>query len=59
MSAHLETFRSFDIYDSGVGCWQLFHTLSEQIAHSTVDLHLKEINEFLRGSMMNKNFILP
>ncbi len=32
-------------------------TLSEQIAHSTVDLHLKEISEFLHGSalVMNKN----
>ncbi len=27
--------------------------LSEQIAHSTVDLHLKEISEFLHGSVMN------
>ncbi len=34
-------------------------TLSEQIAHSTVDLHLKEISEFLHGSMMNKDFTLP
>ena len=28
--------------------------LSEQIAHSTVDLKLKEISEFLHGSVMNK-----
>ncbi len=34
------------------------HTLSEQIAHSTVDFHLKEISEFLRSSVMNKNFTL-
>ncbi len=31
-------------------------TLSEQIAHSTVDLHLKEISEFLHGSAMNKRY---
>ncbi len=30
-------------------------TLSEQIAHSTVDLHLKEISEFIHGSVMNKD----
>ncbi len=35
------------------------HTLSEQIAHSTVDLHLKEISEFLHCSVMNKDFTLP
>ena len=34
-------------------------TLSEQIARSTVDLHLKEISEFLHGSVMNKDFTLP
>ncbi len=28
-------------------------TLSEQLAHSAVDLHLKEISEFLHGSEMN------
>ncbi len=33
-------------------------TLSEQIAHSTVDLHLKENSEFLHGSVMNKNVTL-
>ncbi len=31
------------------------HALSEQIAHSTVDLHLKKISEFLHGSVMNKH----
>ncbi len=30
-------------------------TLSEQLAHSAVDLHLKEISEFLHGSEMKKN----
>ncbi len=30
-------------------------TLSEQLAHSAVDLHLKEISEFLHGSEMNEN----
>ncbi len=34
------------------------NTLSEQMAHSTVDLHLKEISEFLHGSVMKKNFTL-
>ncbi len=34
-------------------------TLSEQITHSTVDLHLKEISEFLHSSVMNKDFTLP
>ncbi len=34
-------------------------TLSEQLAHSAVDLHLKEISEFLHGSEMNKNPTLP
>ena len=29
-------------------------TLSEQLAHSAVDLRLKEISEFLHGSEMNK-----
>ena len=29
-------------------------SLSEQMAHSNVDLHLKEISEFLHGSVMNK-----
>ena len=32
----------------------LQYTLSEQIAHSTADLHLKEISEFLHGSVGNK-----
>ncbi len=32
---------------------QFVHTLSEQLAHSAVDLHLKEISEFLHGSEMN------
>ena len=31
-------------------------TLSEQLAHSAVDLHLEEISEFLHGSEMNKNY---
>ncbi len=35
------------------------HALSEQLAHSAVDLHLKEISEFLHGSEMNKNPTLP
>ncbi len=30
-------------------------TLSEQIAHSTIDLHFKEIIEFFHGRVMNKN----
>ena len=30
-------------------------TLSEQLAYSAVDLHLKEIREFLHGSEVNKN----
>ncbi len=34
-------------------------TFSEQIGHSTVDLHLKEISEFLHGGVMNKDFTLP
>ncbi len=34
-------------------------TLSEQLAHSAVDLRLKEISEFLHGSEMNKNPTLP
>ncbi len=34
-------------------------TLSEQLAHSAVDLHLKEISEFIHGSEMNKNPTLP
>ncbi len=34
-------------------------TLSEQLAHSAVDLRLKEISEFLHGSKMNKNPTLP
>ena len=38
----------------GIGC-----TLSEQLAHSTVDHHLKEISEFLHGSVMNKKFTFP
>ncbi len=33
--------------------------LSEQLAHSAVDLRLKEISEFLHGSEMNKNPTLP
>ncbi len=32
----------------------LVSTLSEQIVHSTVDLHPKEISESLHGSVMNK-----
>ncbi len=36
-----------------------YHTLSEQLAHSAVDLRLKEIGEFLHGSEMNKNPTLP
>ena len=39
--------------------WESHSTLSEQIAHSTVDLHLKQISEFLHGSVMNKNLTLP
>ncbi len=36
------------------------NTLSEQLAHSAVGLHLKEISsEFLHGSEMNKNPTLP
>ena len=27
----------------------------EQMAHSTVDLHLKEISEYLHGNVMNKS----
>ncbi len=34
-------------------------TLSERLAHSAVDLHLKEIGEFLHGSEMNQNLTLP
>ncbi len=34
-------------------------TLSEQLAHSAVNLHLKEISEFLHGSEVNKNPSLP
>ncbi len=30
------------------------YALSEQLAHSAVDLRLKEISEFLHGSEMNK-----
>ncbi len=37
----------------------LMSSLSEQIAHSTVDLHLREISGYLHGSVMNKNFTLP
>ncbi len=37
----------------------LVDTLSEQLAHSAVDLRLKEISEFLHGSEMNKNPTLP
>ncbi len=37
----------------------LFCALSEQLAHSAVDLRLKEISEFLHGSEMNKNPTLP
>ena len=33
-------------------------TLSEQMAHSIVDLHLKEISEYHHGSVMKKNFTL-
>ena len=29
-------------------------SLSEQLAHSAVDLHLEEISEFLQGSEMNR-----
>ncbi len=36
-----------------------YFTLSEQIAYSAVDLHLKEVSEFLHGSEMNKNPTLP
>ncbi len=34
-------------------------TLSEQLAHSAVDLRLKEISEFLHGSEIIKNPTLP
>ncbi len=36
-----------------------FDTISEQLAHPAVDLHLKETSEFLHGSEMNKNLTLP
>ena len=36
----------------------LYYTLSEQIAHSTSHLHLKDISEFLHGSVMTKNLTL-
>ena len=45
---------------SGMGAFKFcIPTLSEQLAHSAVDLHLKEISEFLHGSEMNKNPTLP
>ncbi len=37
-------------------CLAFTTTLSEQIAHSTVYTHLKEISEYLHGSVMNTNF---
>ncbi len=36
-----------------------YPTLSEQLAHSAVDLHLKKISAFLHDSEMNKNPTLP
>ncbi len=36
-----------------------YDSLSEQLAHSAVDLHLKEISEFPHGSEMNKTPTLP
>ncbi len=56
---------AIDMHEVGCGAMTcimthiLAHALSEQIAHSTVDLHLKEISEFLHGSVMNKNLSLP
>ncbi len=34
--------------------WTSVLSLSEQIAHSTVDLHLHQISEFLHGNVINK-----
>ena len=49
-------FDEFGTRDRNLTCET---TLSEQLAHSAVDLHLKEISEFLHGSEMNKNPTLP
>ncbi len=38
---------------------KMLDALSEQLAHSAVDLHLKEISEFLHGSEVDKNPTLP
>ena len=44
------------VFQEGFGGNKItFDALSEQLAHSAVDLHLKEIIEFLYGSEMNKN----
>ncbi len=57
------TLTSQHLLDVGKCLWILQYpifcilkcTLSEQIAHSTVDLHFKEISEYLHGNVMKKN----
>ena len=37
----------------------MYSALSEQLAQSAVDVHLKEISEFVHAGEMNKNLLLP